>query len=71
MEETHPMTYSGPRIASLDHLDNGAVIRFEDGKSAFFPAALLYRLLSEAKAMPLETGNNEPGNPDFLNKLRS
>jgi hypothetical protein len=59
-----------PRIASLDHLDNGAVIRFDDGKSAFFSASLLYRLLPEAKAMP-SSKDGFGSNTEFLDDAQS
>jgi hypothetical protein len=43
---------TGPRIISVDRMDNGAVVSFNDGKTAFYPAALLYAVLPQAQAIP-------------------
>jgi len=40
-----------PRIVFSDHLDNGVVIGFDDGKMAFYPAKLLYATLPQAQRM--------------------
>jgi hypothetical protein len=52
-----------PRIVSSDHLDNGLVVNFSDGKSAFYSAVLLYAVLPQAKDMPSE---HETGGLPFL-----
>jgi len=55
---------SAPRILSVDHLDNGAMINFVDDKSAFFSAALLYFVLPQARMMPtteVPEGLSQPG----------
>ena len=41
-----------PRIVFSDRLEKGIVVGFEDGKTAFYSAALLYDTLPEAQAMP-------------------
>jgi hypothetical protein len=39
-------------VDSADRLDNGVVVNFNDGKSAFFSATLLYSLMPQAEMMP-------------------
>ena len=48
-----------PLIISSDRLDNGIVVYFDDGKKAFFSAALLYSVLPQTQAMPSES--EDPG----------
>jgi hypothetical protein len=44
-----------PRIVSVDRMDNGAVVSFDDGKTALYSAALLYATLPQARAMPSDS----------------
>ncbi len=46
---------SDPRIVSLDRMDNGAVVSFDDGKTALYSAALLYAILPQARAILSES----------------
>jgi hypothetical protein len=46
---------SQPLITFSDRLDNGIVVGFDDGKTAFFPAALLYATLPQARMMPSDS----------------
>jgi hypothetical protein len=48
------------QIIFSDRLDNGIVVGFDDGKTAFYPAALLRSVLSQAQAMP---DDSEPRDP--------
>jgi hypothetical protein len=48
------MDQTEPRIIFSDRYDNGTVIGFADGKTAFFPAKLLYAMLPQAQPMPPE-----------------
>ena len=43
------MNETGPVILEAELLDEGAVITFTDGKSAFYSAALLYAVFNRAK----------------------
>jgi hypothetical protein len=55
------------RIISVDRLDNGAVVSFDDGRSALYPAALLYATLRQAQAMPsVDEDSGLPYNKDGL-----
>jgi hypothetical protein len=38
-----------PGITAADRLKQGLVLKFADGKCAFYPAALLYSVISKAK----------------------
>jgi hypothetical protein len=58
--QTILMTTQGPKIESAERSDNGVVIEFADGKSAFYPAELLYRVLPDAR--PIEVVDE--GEPD-------
>jgi hypothetical protein len=42
-------------ITFSDRLDNGIVVGFDDGKTAFFPAALLHATLPQAQMMPSDS----------------
>jgi hypothetical protein len=56
-----------PLITSSDRMDNGIVVSFDDGKTAFFPAALLYATLSQAQMMASDSDDeglpHESNNP--------
>jgi hypothetical protein len=41
-----------PRITFSDRMDNGIVVAFDDGNTAYFSAALLHATLPQAQAMP-------------------
>ena len=41
-----------PHVISVDRMDDGAVVSFGDGRTAFFSAALLYATLPQAREMP-------------------
>jgi len=43
------------RITFSDRLDNGIVVGFDDGKTAFYSAALLHATLPQAKMMPSDS----------------
>jgi hypothetical protein len=49
-----------PHITFSDRLDNGIVVGFDDGKTAFFPAALLYATLPQAQSMPSDSEDSYP-----------
>jgi hypothetical protein len=49
-----------PRITFSDRLDNGIVVGFDDGKTALFPAALLYASLPQAQMMPSDSESGLP-----------
>jgi hypothetical protein len=51
---------SEPRIIFSDRMDNGMVIGFDDGKTAFYSAALLHSALPKAKMMPSDTEDSGP-----------
>jgi hypothetical protein len=51
-------TRSAPHIVEIDRMDDGALITFEDGKSAVYSAALLRTMFAEAHEMP-EAENEE------------
>jgi hypothetical protein len=40
-----------PSIADVDRLDDGVVVSFTDGISAFYPSAVLYAILDRAELM--------------------
>jgi hypothetical protein len=44
-----------PRISFSDRMDNGIVVGFDDGMTAYFPAALLYTSLPQAQMMPSDS----------------
>jgi hypothetical protein len=48
------VTMGAPVIVFSDRLDNGMVIGFDDGKTAFFSAQLLYATMAQAQMMPVE-----------------
>jgi hypothetical protein len=41
-----------PRVTFSDRMDNGIVVGFDDGKTAYYSAALLHATLSQAQMMP-------------------
>jgi hypothetical protein len=44
-----------PPDGPQDRMDNGIIVSFDDGKTAFYPATLLYAALPQAKAMPSDS----------------
>jgi hypothetical protein len=42
-------------VSLYDRMDNGIVVGFDDGKTAFFPAALLRATRSQAQMMPSDS----------------
>ena len=44
-----------PRIIFSDRMDNGMVVGFDDGKSAYYSAALLHDTLAQAQMMPSDS----------------
>jgi hypothetical protein len=52
-----------PRIVNVDAMDEGIIIAFADGKSAFYSASLFHDLFSQAEAvidLPSEEPENQP-----------
>lgn len=43
------------RITFSDRMDNGIVVGFDDGKTAYYSAALLHAILPQAQAMPSDS----------------
>ena len=43
------------RITFSDRMDNGIVVGFDDGKTAYYSAALLRATLPQAQAMPSDS----------------
>jgi hypothetical protein len=58
-------TQPEPRVIYSDRIDNGLVVGFDDGKTAFFPAALLYSVLPQARMMPLDSESGGGFNADI------
>jgi hypothetical protein len=44
-----------PRVTFSDRMDGGIVVGFDDGKTAFFPAALLHAVMPQAQMMPSDS----------------
>jgi hypothetical protein len=44
-----------PRIIFSDRMDNGMVVGFDDGKTAYYSAALLHATLAQAQMMPSDS----------------
>jgi CheY-like chemotaxis protein len=49
-----------PRVTFSDRIDGGVVVGFDDGKTAFFPAALLHATLPQAQMMPSDSEGGLP-----------
>jgi hypothetical protein len=49
-----------PRVTFSDRMNNGIVVGFDDGKTAYYSAVLLYASLPQAQTMP---SNSESGLP--------
>ena len=43
------------RITFSDRIDNGIVVGFDDGKTAYYSAALLHATLPQAQMMPSDS----------------
>jgi hypothetical protein len=48
------------RVIFTDRLDGGVVIGFDDGKTAFYSAALLRATLPQAQMMPSDSETGDP-----------
>jgi hypothetical protein len=48
-----------PRVVSVERLQSGVIIDFEDGKSAVYSASLLYSVLSRAERLPDKSSRND------------
>jgi hypothetical protein len=44
-----------PRVIFSDRIDGGMVIGFDDGKTAYYSAALLHATLPQAQMMPSDS----------------
>jgi|HubBroStandDraft_2_1064218.scaffolds.fasta_scaffold3350709_1 hypothetical protein len=62
-----------PRIIYLDRLGDGAVVTFDNGRSAYYSAALLYATLPQARAMPSgdEDAGHDGGHGKALTEARA
>jgi hypothetical protein len=49
-----------PRVIFSDRIDGGMVIGFDDGKAAYYSAALLHAALPRAQMMPSDTEDSYP-----------
>jgi len=58
------MESTEPTVIFSDRMDNGVVIGFEDGKTAFFPARLLYSMLPQAQMVPSDSETGDPPQSD-------
>ena len=47
------------RITFSDRMDNGIVVGFDDGKTAFFSASLLRATLPQAQMMPSDSESDD------------
>jgi hypothetical protein len=46
---------SDPYVTFTDRINGGEVVGFEDGKTAFYSAALLHAILPQAQMMPSDS----------------
>jgi hypothetical protein len=46
------------RITFSDRMDNGIVVGFDDGKTAYYSAALLHATLPQAQMMPSDSDDS-------------
>jgi hypothetical protein len=44
-----------PRITFSDRIDNGIIVGFEDGRTAYYSAELLHLTLPQAQMMPSDS----------------
>jgi hypothetical protein len=51
---------SEPRVIFSDRIDGGMVIGFDDGKTAYYSAALLHTALPQAQMMPSDSDSGLP-----------
>jgi hypothetical protein len=51
---------SESRIIFSDRMDNGIVVGFDDGKTAYYSAALLHATLPQAQMMPSDSEGSGP-----------
>ncbi len=53
--ENHCMTIAAqPNLISAERVDSGLVLKFADGRCAFYSAALLYAAIKQAKILDEE-----------------
>jgi len=52
-------TSTEPEIVGSERLDNGIVVTFRDGRTLFYPAALLETIASQAEDHTDIDGNND------------
>ncbi len=50
-----------PHVTSVESMDDGLVISFDNGKSSFYPAALLYSILAQAQEIDTREDSNGNG----------
>jgi hypothetical protein len=55
MASFHMDVHPEPRITFSDRMDNGVVIGFDDGKTAYYSAVLLHATLRQAQMMPSDS----------------
>jgi len=48
-----------PRVTFSDRMDNGIVVGFDDGKTAYYSAALLHAVLPQAQMMPSDSEDSD------------
>ena len=48
------------RITFSDRMNNGIVVGFDDGKTAYYSAALLHATLHQAQMMPSDFETDDP-----------
>jgi hypothetical protein len=53
-------TYLYHRVESVERLEDDAIICFEDGRSAIYPASLLYAMIPQATEIPPEETEKSP-----------
>jgi hypothetical protein len=51
---------SEPYVTFTDRIDGSIVVGFEDGKTAFYSATLLYATLPQAQMMPSDSESGLP-----------
>jgi hypothetical protein len=49
-----------PTVRPSDRMNNGIVIGFDDGKTAYYSAALLHAALPQVQMMPSDSETGDP-----------
>jgi hypothetical protein len=52
--------HSEPRITFSDRMEQGMFVGFDDGKTAYYSAALLRAMLPQAQMMPSDSDDSDP-----------